>query len=76
MIKTKRGATTIKGTKAEVMADLTVIARNLVEVLGKEDVEYAIKRAFMSEEELDAEIEESIAKLEALLNEESVEELE
>ena len=76
MIKTKRGVTTIKGTKAEVMADFTVIASELVKVLGKEDVENAFKRAFMSAEEIEAKLEESIAKLKALLNEESVEELE
>lgn len=76
MIKTKRGITTIKGNKVEVTADFTVIASELVEVLGKEDVENAFKRAFMSNEELEAKLEEAIAKLKALLNEESVEELE
>ena len=76
MIKTKRGETTIKGNTAEVMADFSVITSELVKVLGKEDVEYAFKRAFMSGEELMAEAEELIAKLKALLNEESVEELE
>lgn len=76
MINTRRGETTIKGTKVEVMADFTVIARSLTEVLGKEDVENAFNRAFVSDEEFMAEGEELIAKLKALLNKESVEELE
>ena len=55
MIKSNIGSIEIKGTRAEIYADLCTIIFSLYndEVLDKEDIEEACTRALISEEEAD-----------------------
>lgn len=67
MIKTDEGITQIKGTQQEVLADLAVTieavfkatAEEVGEERAKELVKTAYERAFMSEKELEEEVEKA-----------------
>ena len=72
MIKTKEGELTIKGNKAELMADLAVVVRGIKEAImngaeTEESVKYeideAVKIGLMNEEEFEAIKKEKIKEI-------------
>ena len=63
MIETKMGGITLKGSKAELIADLAVIVRGIKEVImngseteesAKQQIDEAVKMGLMNEEEFKA----------------------
>lgn len=64
MIKTKMGEITIKGSKAELIADLAVIVRGIKEAImednketeesAKQEIDEAVKIGLLNEEEFEA----------------------
>ena len=74
MIKTDGGITQIKGTKSKVLAELAVtieaVFKATAEEVGeraKELVKTVYERAFMSEEELEEEVEKARKNILAML---------
>ena len=72
MIKTKKGKVTVKGSRHEIMADLSCITRSIYkgmvdrgekeeEVL--KDIEKCFKRATMSDEEILKDVVEALVKI-------------
>ena len=65
MIKTKKGELEISGTDTEIIADISIIIRNVYMALSKEQgetiaklrLQRAFNRAFLSEEEIRKEAE-------------------
>lgn len=64
MIKTKKGEITLEGSKAELIADLAVIARGIKEAImednketeesAKQEINEAVKIGLLNEEEFEA----------------------
>lgn len=75
MIKTDGGITQIKGTKSKVLTELAITiaavfkttAEEVGEERAKELVKTAYERAFMSEEELEEEVEKARKNILAML---------
>lgn len=61
MLSSENGLVTIKGNQVEILTDLTTLINTLQkkEVLDRQDVDEAVKLAFMSSEELDAKMRKS-----------------
>lgn len=65
MIEVKNGTIKVAGSKVDLMADYSRITNALMKLdaFEKEDIEHAMKVGLMTEKELDAEIENLMAKL-------------
>nr|DAH05511.1 MAG TPA: hypothetical protein [Bacteriophage sp.] len=80
MIETKMGEITLKGSKAELIADLAVIVRGIKETIMEDDketeesvkqeIEEAVKMGLMSEEEFETFQKEGITEIASTLIEE------
>lgn len=77
MIETKMGEITLKGSKAELIADLAVIVRGIKETIMEDDketeesvkqeIEEAVKMGLMSEEEFETFQKEGITEIASTL---------
>lgn len=58
MLSSENGLVKVRGNQAEILSDLTALINTLQkkEVLDRQDVDEAVKLAFMTSEELDAEM--------------------
>lgn len=68
MLKVERGTTVIKGTKIELLAEVTTLIHELVvekDVFSKEDIDMCVETALLTEEELDKKTADSIRNLSA-----------
>ena len=65
MIEVKNGTIKVAGSKVDLMADYSRITNALMKLdaFDKEDIEHAMKVGLMTQKELDAEIENLMAKL-------------
>lgn len=66
MLKVERGATVIKGTKIELLAEVTTLIHELVVEEGafsKEDIDMCVETALLTEEELDKKTEDKLREL-------------
>lgn len=63
MIKCENGLVTIRGEKTHIAAEYMVITRKMIEVFGEENVDFFIKNAKMTDEELDNEAKKSMRKM-------------
>lgn len=80
MIETKMGEITLKGSKAELIADLSVIVQGIKETImedgketekfAKQGIEEAVKMGLMSEEEFETFQKEGITEIASTLIEE------
>lgn len=71
MIEAKMGEVTLKGSKAELIADLAVIIREIKESIvedgketeesAKQEIDEAVKIGLMNEEEFNKKIKESVS---------------
>lgn len=63
MLSSENGLVKIKGNQVEILSDLTTLINTLQkkEVLDRQDVDEAVKLAFMTSEELEAEMCKSAA---------------
>lgn len=71
MIKTRMGTTEIKGSRAEIIADITVIFKSLLERtnITREEIIEALDDAEKSEAEIDEEIKNVDERIRGLLEE-------
>lgn len=63
MIKCENGLVTIRGEKTHIAAEYMVITRKMIEVFGEENVDFCIKNAKMTDEELYNEAKKSMRKM-------------
>ena len=66
MLKVDQSATVIKGTKIELLAEVTTLIHELVveeSVFSKEDIDMCVETALLTEEELDKKTADKICKL-------------
>lgn len=61
MLSSENGLVKVSGNQVEILSDLTTLINTLQkkEVLDRQDVDEAVKLAFMTSEELDAEMRKS-----------------
>ena len=68
MLKVERGATVIKGTKVELLAEVTTLIHELIveeKFFSKEDIDMCVETALLTEEELDKKTADNIRNLSA-----------
>ena len=66
MLKVERGATVIKGTKIELLAEVTTLIHELIveeKFFSKEDIDMCVETALLTEEELDKKTEDNLRNL-------------
>ena len=71
MIETKMGKITLKGSKAELIADLAVVVRGIKEAIMekekeefvKKQIEYAVKIGLMNDSQFEKEVKEKGKKV-------------
>lgn len=67
MIKANKNSVEIKGTEPELLTELAIIIKNLHEDVSKEQIIKAVDLAFMTEEELEANLKNKVKEFLNLL---------